>query len=84
MIGIVGEGDGGPPDLPVLGSVEDLLSIVETRAVDEVILTPEASWWRDEISEPISAKPRRNGGHRRLHCGAQAMGLRFERKGSAG
>jgi exopolysaccharide biosynthesis polyprenyl glycosylphosphotransferase len=53
LIGIIGEGDGGPTDLPVLGSVEDLIAVVEARAVDEVILTPEASWWRDEISERI-------------------------------
>jgi exopolysaccharide biosynthesis polyprenyl glycosylphosphotransferase len=53
LIGIVGEGDGGPGDVPVLGPVEDLIAIVEARAVDEVILTPEASWWRDEISERI-------------------------------
>ena len=53
LIGVVGQGDGGPGDLPVLGPVEDLIAIVEARAVDEVILTPEASWWRDEISERI-------------------------------
>jgi exopolysaccharide biosynthesis polyprenyl glycosylphosphotransferase len=53
VIGVVGEGDGGPADLPILGSVEDLIGIVESRAVDEVILTPEASWWRDDIAERI-------------------------------
>ena len=53
VIGVVGEGDGGPADLPVLGSVEDLVGIVDARAVDEVILTPEASWWRDEIAERV-------------------------------
>jgi exopolysaccharide biosynthesis polyprenyl glycosylphosphotransferase len=53
VIGIIGEGDGGPADVPVLGSVEDLVGIVEARSVDEVILTPEASWWRDEISERV-------------------------------
>jgi exopolysaccharide biosynthesis polyprenyl glycosylphosphotransferase len=53
LVGLIGEGDGGPVELPVLGRVENLLSIVETREVDEVILTPEASWWRDEIAERI-------------------------------
>jgi exopolysaccharide biosynthesis polyprenyl glycosylphosphotransferase len=49
LVGIVGEGDGGPPDVALLGPVEDLLEIVERREIDEVVLTPEASWWRDEI-----------------------------------
>ena len=31
LIGVVGEGDGGPGDLPVLGPVEDLFAIVEAR-----------------------------------------------------
>ncbi len=53
--GVVGEGDGGPSDLPVIGRVEDLLAIVEAREIDEVILTPEAAWWRDEIPERIPA-----------------------------
>ncbi|MEX1244309.1 MAG: sugar transferase [Thermoanaerobaculia bacterium] len=53
--GVVGEGDGGPSDLPVLGRVEDLLAIVEAREIDEVILTPEGAWWRDEIPERIPA-----------------------------
>jgi exopolysaccharide biosynthesis polyprenyl glycosylphosphotransferase len=53
VIGVVGEGDGGPADLPILGSVEDLIGIVESRAVDQVILTPEASWWRDDIAERV-------------------------------
>jgi len=53
LVGIVGQGDEGPADLPALGPVENLLAIVEARAVDEVILTPEASWWRDEIAERI-------------------------------
>ncbi|HTY43550.1 MAG TPA: sugar transferase [Thermoanaerobaculia bacterium] len=53
VVGVVGEGDGVPAGLPSLGPVEKLLEIVEARAVDEVILTPEASWWRDEIAERI-------------------------------
>ncbi len=53
LAGLVGEGDGGPEDLPVLGPVEDLIAIVEAKEIDEVILTPEASWWRDEIPERV-------------------------------
>ena len=55
LAGIVGAGEGGPSDLPVLGGVEDLLAIVEAREIDEVILTPEASRWREEIPEGIPA-----------------------------
>ena len=55
LAGIVGAGEGGPSDLPVLGGVEDLLAIVEAREIDEVILTPEASRWREEIPESIPA-----------------------------
>ncbi|HTR02232.1 MAG TPA: sugar transferase [Thermoanaerobaculia bacterium] len=53
VLGIVGEGDGVPAGLPSLGPIERLLEVVEARSVDEVILTPEASWWRDELAERI-------------------------------
>ena len=53
LAGLVGAGDAAPPDVPVLGPVEDLLAIVEAQEIDEVILTPEAAWWRDEIPERI-------------------------------
>jgi exopolysaccharide biosynthesis polyprenyl glycosylphosphotransferase len=53
VVGVVGEGDAPPAGLPMLGPVEDLIAIVEARAVDEVILTPDASWWRDEIAERV-------------------------------
>ena len=53
LVGIVGLGDGGPAGVAVLGPVEELLEIVERREIDEVILTPEAAWWRDEIPERI-------------------------------
>jgi exopolysaccharide biosynthesis polyprenyl glycosylphosphotransferase len=43
--------DGDP--LAPLGSVDDLAEIVETYGVDEVILTPEESSWRDRLSEKI-------------------------------
>ena len=41
------------PALPLLGTVERLAEIVERERVDEVILTPEGSSWRDRISERI-------------------------------
>lgn len=55
VAGVVGEGDGGASGLPSLGPVEDLAAIVETMAVDEVILTPDASWWRDDIAVRVPA-----------------------------
>ncbi len=39
--------------LPFLGTVDRLAEIVENERVDEVILTPEESSWRDRISEGI-------------------------------
>jgi exopolysaccharide biosynthesis polyprenyl glycosylphosphotransferase len=42
-----------PGTLPFLGPVERLAEIVESERVDEVILTPEGSSWRDRISERI-------------------------------
>ena len=39
--------------VPFLGAVEDLAEIVERSDVDEVILTPEGSSWRDRLSERI-------------------------------
>lgn len=45
---------GGPEaPLSLLGSVERLAEIVESADVDEVILTPEESSWRDRIFERI-------------------------------
>jgi exopolysaccharide biosynthesis polyprenyl glycosylphosphotransferase len=56
VVGVVGgEAGSDARALPVLGPVEDLLAVVEARAVDEVILTPEASWWRDEIAARVPA-----------------------------
>jgi exopolysaccharide biosynthesis polyprenyl glycosylphosphotransferase len=39
--------------VPFLGAVEELAEIVERAGVDEVILTPEGSSWRDRLSERI-------------------------------
>jgi exopolysaccharide biosynthesis polyprenyl glycosylphosphotransferase len=39
--------------IPFLGTVERLSEIVENERIDEVILTPEGSSWRDRISERI-------------------------------
>ena len=39
--------------IPFLGTVDRLAEIVEAERVDEVILTPEGSSWRDRISERI-------------------------------
>lgn len=56
VLGVVGgDAASGAGGLPGLGPVEDLIAIVEARAVDEVILTPEASWWRDEIAARVPA-----------------------------
>jgi exopolysaccharide biosynthesis polyprenyl glycosylphosphotransferase len=45
-----------PPEaeaLTLLGSVDRLAEIVESERVDEVILTPEGSSWKDRLSERI-------------------------------
>lgn len=52
-VGLVGDGQGPLHGLPVLGPVERLTEITEREAVDEVILTPESSAWRDRIYEWI-------------------------------
>ena len=62
VVGVVGSDSSASPDpasagnLPRLGPVEKLTEIVEEVGADEVIVTPEESSWRDEISERI---PRR-------------------------
>jgi len=43
----------GAANLPRLGPVERLTEIVEEVGADEVIVTPEESSWKDEISERI-------------------------------
>ena len=43
----------GARTVPFLGTLDRLAAIVEAERVDEVILTPEGSSWRDRISERI-------------------------------
>jgi exopolysaccharide biosynthesis polyprenyl glycosylphosphotransferase len=56
VLGVVGGNPGAGSDLPVLGPVESLTEIAERVGADEVIVTPEESSWKDQISERI---PRR-------------------------
>jgi exopolysaccharide biosynthesis polyprenyl glycosylphosphotransferase len=55
VAGLVGEGPSPRGDLPLLGPVESLAAIVERQEADEVILTPEASPWRERISHLLPA-----------------------------
>jgi exopolysaccharide biosynthesis polyprenyl glycosylphosphotransferase len=55
VAGLVGAKGGERPGLPLLGPVEDLTGIVEREQIDEVIVTPEESSWKDRISERIPA-----------------------------
>ncbi|MGH9318051.1 MAG: sugar transferase [Thermoanaerobaculia bacterium] len=52
-VGLMGNGEGSLHGLPVLGPIERLKEVTEREAVDEVILTPESSAWRDQIYEWI-------------------------------
>ena len=55
VVGLVGAKGGERPGLPLLGPVEDLIGIAERERIDEVIVTPEESSWKDRISERIPA-----------------------------
>lgn len=55
VVGLVGAKGGEQPGLPLLGPVEDLTGIAEREQIDEVIVTPEESSWKDRISERIPA-----------------------------
>ena len=55
VVGVVGVKDGERLDLPLLGPVEDLTEIADRERIDEVIVTPEPSSWKDRISERIPA-----------------------------
>jgi len=52
LVGQLGQSNPGD-GLPVLGPIESLAEVVAREKVDEVILTPEVSSWRDRISERI-------------------------------
>ena len=56
VVGVVGSGASPVADLPLLGPVERLTEIAEEVRADEVIVTPEESSWKDELSERV---PRR-------------------------
>jgi exopolysaccharide biosynthesis polyprenyl glycosylphosphotransferase len=53
VAGLIGAAGQGRPDLPVLGPLESLVEISERERIDEVIVTPEETTWRDRISERI-------------------------------
>jgi exopolysaccharide biosynthesis polyprenyl glycosylphosphotransferase len=55
VVGVIGGRGGERPGLPLLGPVEDLTAIAERERIDEVIVTPEESSWKDRISERIPA-----------------------------
>ena len=55
VVGLVGAKGGERAGLPLLGPVEDLIGIAERELIDEVIVTPEESSWKDRISERIPA-----------------------------
>jgi exopolysaccharide biosynthesis polyprenyl glycosylphosphotransferase len=55
VVGLIGAEGGERPGLPLLGPVEDLIGIAERERIDEVIVTPEESSWKDRISERIPA-----------------------------
>ena len=53
VAGLVGGAAGARADLPVLGPLESLIEIAEREKIDEVIVTPEESSWKDRISESV-------------------------------
>jgi exopolysaccharide biosynthesis polyprenyl glycosylphosphotransferase len=55
VVGVIGAKGGERPGLPLLGPVEELTAIAERERIDEVIVTPEESSWKDRISERIPA-----------------------------
>lgn len=55
VVGVIGARGGERPGLPLLGPVEELTAIAERERIDEVIVTPEESSWKDRISERIPA-----------------------------
>ncbi|HTD52545.1 MAG TPA: sugar transferase, partial [Thermoanaerobaculia bacterium] len=53
VAGLVGPPSAAAGDLPILGPVERLAAIARETGAGEIILTPEASSWRDGISESL-------------------------------
>ena len=54
LLGFLGDGLGAD-GLALLGPIDRLSEIARDHSVDEIILTPEESGWRDRISERIPA-----------------------------
>jgi exopolysaccharide biosynthesis polyprenyl glycosylphosphotransferase len=53
VAGLVGPPSPAAGDLPILGPVESLAAIARETGAGEIILTPEASSWRDGLSESL-------------------------------
>jgi len=53
VAGLVGPPSVSAGDLPILGPFERLADIARETKADEIILTPDASSWRDGISESL-------------------------------
>jgi exopolysaccharide biosynthesis polyprenyl glycosylphosphotransferase len=53
VAGLVGPPSLSTADLPILGPFERLADVARETKADEIILTPEASSWRDGISESL-------------------------------
>jgi exopolysaccharide biosynthesis polyprenyl glycosylphosphotransferase len=53
LVGVLGESDGTSAGLAILGRPAQLVELVDVHAIDEVILTPEAASWRDQLPERI-------------------------------
>lgn len=53
LVGVLGNGDEAAHGLRTLGPAERLVEIAGEHDIDEIILTPEASSWRDRLPEAI-------------------------------
>ena len=53
LVGVLGEESAESHGLSILGPASALTRVVESHAIDEVILTPEAASWRDQLPERI-------------------------------
>jgi exopolysaccharide biosynthesis polyprenyl glycosylphosphotransferase len=54
VVGVIGEEERGS-DLPRLGPVEDIAKIAARERIDDLILTPEGTTWRDRLAHAIPA-----------------------------
>ena len=53
VVGLVADATSPLPDLLRVGGLDDLAAAVARHRVDEIILTPEATSWRDRIGEAL-------------------------------